>query len=150
MGLAGYKMEDSDTFMDVKASYRDFLEDGMTPSEATKAVCEEYEEALEDEDDAVFIWAALADAQRDAGKPLVSTKKKCLTALEQEIVRLDAGEVEPKDPIAYRAMITDFRKEIEEGKKKPKKRRAPVKCDWKPGGCICDLTARRTGKSLRH
>ena len=46
MGQIGYGLEDNDTFMDVKGSFRELIEDGLTPRDATKAVCEEFEEAL--------------------------------------------------------------------------------------------------------
>lgn len=47
MGISIYKMEDSDTFMDVKASFCDCIADAMTIGEATKAICEMYKEALD-------------------------------------------------------------------------------------------------------
>lgn len=133
MGISIYKMEDSDTFMDVKASFCDCIANAMTIGEATKAICEMYKEALDDADDAIFVWSALADAQRDAGRLLVSTQKSCLAVLDREIARLKAGEIEPEDPETYCTMLTDFRAEIEIGKPKPKKRHAPIKCDWKTG-----------------
>lgn len=146
MGMVGYNMEDVDIYMDVKASFRNCMADAMTIGEASKAICEMYKEALADEDDAVFVWSALADAQREAGRLLVSTKKACLTILDREIARLKAGEIEPEDPEAYCTMLTGFRAEVELGKPKPKKRRAPIKCDWKAGDTYA---VRLTGASAK-
>lgn len=133
MGISGFVMEDSGVFMDVRASFLDYVHKGITISEATKSVCEMYNEMLTDDEDAVFAWSGLLDAQREAGRILMSTKRKCLSVLERELARVDAGEIEVDDLDAYRIMLSDFRAGIEVGMSKAKSRQMPISCEWRPG-----------------
>ena len=133
MGQSGFRFEDNDMFMDVKATFRERIQDHMTTGDATKAVCEEYEEALADDDDALFVITALADAQMDIGRILVSTQKRCLKAIDYELSgQYDRGWA-PEDQEEFTNTLLGFRKLVEQGKRKPQPKRTLARCTWQPG-----------------
>lgn len=133
MGICGTNLEDNDMFMDVKACFADYVENGETIDTATELVMVDYKEELSDEDDAVFVVMALADAQQDAGGVLASTKKLCLKAIEKEIFRIKSRGWNPIDSRKYEESLRSFERYIQKHGTKKRALKTPVKCTWKVG-----------------
>jgi len=68
MGAWGPALFSDDTACDVRDEYRDLIADGLDDVEATRQVLERNAEGLEDEDEAVVIWLALAVTQSKLGR----------------------------------------------------------------------------------
>ncbi len=63
MGAWGTAIFSDDTAADVRDAFTDFVAEGLSASEATQRLVQESTEILEDEDDAVVFWLALAGTQ---------------------------------------------------------------------------------------
>lgn len=131
MGMCGYELESNDMFADVKAAFKECMENNRTKSEATAELLDAFSEPAEDEDDAFFVYAALADGQMENGGILKRTQKKCLELLELQLQALDNGEYEIEDEEEYRKMLLSFRALVEAGKGKKKPRVKPLYTTWK-------------------
>lgn len=112
-------------FCDVMIAYEELLGD-TTPSGAVKCICNDFSDALADNDDAKLIYLAIAAAQLEAGCLLVSSKRKALEAIEQlrrseHWIFGDADVMKILDAAEY---------EISNNKHK-RKSQYVYKCDWK-------------------
>jgi hypothetical protein len=74
---------EDDVALDVKDAFDDAMADGETVAAATRAVLEEFEDSLEDDDDGPIITLALAALQWERGKPQEKLKKKALAIIEE-------------------------------------------------------------------
>jgi hypothetical protein len=67
MGAWGTGLWSDDTACDVRATYREALEDGLSNEEAADKVLAEFAPDLADEDSAPVVWLALAVSQHQRG-----------------------------------------------------------------------------------
>ena len=119
---------DNGIFFDVLADYSDYLDDDMTPQEATREICSEYDEPLADHDDAPYVYLAIAMAQMDHGCLQRKAKEKALQCLDLIGSRLmeESGEDQiPAEILKIKEKLTNYK-----GKRKPRKH---IICDWKEG-----------------
>lgn len=135
MGAWGVKLYSCDTALDVKDDYIDQLRRGKTNEQITKALIEEYQEVLDDEEEAAEFWFALADTQWKYGRLISFVKEKALEYLDSEEHLERWKESGDKQ---YKARI----KVLEELKKEslspmpPEKKVSQYrlyKCEWKIG-----------------
>lgn len=68
MGAWGPGLWSDDTSSDVRATYREALEDGLSDEDAAASVLASFEADLGDEDQAGVVWIALAVAQSSLGR----------------------------------------------------------------------------------
>ena len=83
MGCWGPKLFQDDVTQDVRDTYKDKLRKGKDGQEATKELLEEYVGELNDADDKILIWLALADTQWRTGRLEEFVKTKALKLLDQ-------------------------------------------------------------------
>lgn len=80
MGYWGTGLYQNDVSDDVRETYLRALKDGNRNQEATDLVMEQCKDYLEDEDDCICFWIALADVQWEIGR-LLPEVKACVTLL---------------------------------------------------------------------
>ena len=68
MGTWGPALFSDDTADDVRAMYRELIEDGVDDDEATRQVLAAFVEAANDPDDGPVVWMALAFTQSKVGR----------------------------------------------------------------------------------
>ena len=67
MGTWGPAIFSDDTACDIRRDYKDFLGDGLAPSEATDRILLEWKDSLDDADELSVVWLALAAALNRPG-----------------------------------------------------------------------------------
>jgi len=82
MGAWGSGIFDDDTALDIRDNFEEYIEEGLSITEATKRILEEYQEEIEDEDDGPIIHLALASLQIEHGELLEDVKKAALDIIE--------------------------------------------------------------------
>lgn len=82
MGAWGTGIFDGDTAADVRDDWRDALLDGLEPDAATARVLERHRDALEDRDDEIVVWLALAAAQSQTGRLQPDVRDRALALIE--------------------------------------------------------------------
>ena len=82
MGTWGVELFADDTAADVRAHYRELIEDGVDDDEATRHVLESFREYLADEDDGPVVWLALAVSQSQIGRLAPEVRGKALSVIE--------------------------------------------------------------------
>lgn len=82
MGTWGVELFSDDTAADVRAEYRELIEDGVEDAEATQHVLEHFREYLDDEDDGPVVWLALAVSQSQIGRLAPEVRDKALSVLD--------------------------------------------------------------------
>jgi hypothetical protein len=82
MGTWGPGIWSDDTAADVRASYREALEDGLGDDEAAALVLTEFAAELGDEDTAGVVWLALAVSQHLAGRLSAQVRDQALSVID--------------------------------------------------------------------
>jgi hypothetical protein len=68
VGTWGTGIFADDTAADVRDGWREALLDGLSDDEATARVVTQFADALDDPDDGIVVWLALAAAQMQTGR----------------------------------------------------------------------------------
>lgn len=82
MGAWGTAIFSDDTAADVRDAFTDFIADGLSPAEATERLIQESADILDDEDEAVVFWLALAATQWKLGRLLDNVRDRALAILD--------------------------------------------------------------------
>lgn len=83
MGTWGYGIFDDDTASDIKGDFEEYIEEGLSITEATEKILEEYQEIIEDdEDDSPTVYLALASLQMEHGELQADIKEVVLEIIE--------------------------------------------------------------------
>lgn len=85
MGTWGANIYQDDTTNEVRTYYIDLLHKGATGSNATKATIDRFDALINDEEDGVLFWIALADTQWDYGRLEKAVKEKALICIKKEL-----------------------------------------------------------------
>src|SRR5438034_9969669 len=83
MGTWGYGIFENDVSVDVRLTFEDAIHRGDTVEEATRHVLAECADYLEDVDDRVQVWLALASLQLEQGSVEDSIRKRALEVIDQ-------------------------------------------------------------------
>lgn len=84
MGTWGYGIFDDDTASDIKGDFEEYIEEGLSITEATEKLLEEYQEIIEeDEDESPTIYLALASLQMEYGELQANIKEIALEIIER-------------------------------------------------------------------
>lgn len=67
MGAWGFELFEDDFACDVRDEYRELLEQGVAPADASRRMVEQNAASIEDFDDAPIFWMALAATQANLG-----------------------------------------------------------------------------------
>lgn len=128
-------MFEDDVALDVKDTFDEAITNGETLAAATRAVLEEFEDSLDDDDDGPIITLALAALQWERGKPQEKLKKKALAIIAEGrgLERWeDAGAAELAERRqALEALKTMLESEPPKPARKPRK--PPVKINFQEG-----------------
>jgi hypothetical protein len=82
MGAWGAGLWSDDTAYDVRAAYRNALEDGLSDEQATQKVLTGFATELADEDAAPVVWLALAVSQHERGRLTPDVRERALTVID--------------------------------------------------------------------
>lgn len=85
MGAWGTGLFCDDVACDVRARFRELLNQGDTIPQATRRILDEWQQALEDAEDGPVIWLALASLQRDRTGLQSRVKKKAIRIIDSDI-----------------------------------------------------------------
>ena len=85
MGAFGHKIFDDDFALDVRDAYLDYLFDGLPNAEATEQLQSDLEASLQDCEERITFWLALAETQWDKGRLIDSVLQKALKMLEEPV-----------------------------------------------------------------
>src|SRR2546422_5211981 len=83
MGTWGFGIFENDVALDVQLEYEGAIEEGATDKEATDWVLEEFEEDMEDPEDVVQVWLALAPVQLERKAVQTTVRRKALEIIER-------------------------------------------------------------------
>ena len=99
MGAWGPAIFSDDLAADIRGDWREAILDGMTPEAATTRVLESHADSLQDEDERVVVWLALAAAQEQTGRLQPEIRDRALEIVDGD---LDAPRWVDADPSTRR------------------------------------------------
>jgi hypothetical protein len=150
MGFWGPGLFSDDTASDVRADYRQLLEDGMADEAAVQRILDRYADALRDPDDAPSVWLALAVTQSKLGRldPVVCAQALAAIDTGTDLVRWAA---DPGLATKRRAVLQKVRAQLTGPQPPRKKVRPPSRhvTDLQPGDVLGYQAASRTWALLR-
>jgi hypothetical protein len=82
LGAWGTGIFSDDTAADVRDDWREAIMDGLKPDQATDKLVTEHRETLDDVDDAIVFWLALAAAQQQTGRLVPAVRDRALEIIE--------------------------------------------------------------------
>ena len=109
-----------------------YIHKGMSGSDAAKAAAERFNALLDDEDDAIRFWIALADTQWDYGRLENAVKDKALTYINKD---LDSQQWLSTDSQNRKAVLLSLANKLMSPQPDEKKVRPYnlYTCTWNPG-----------------
>ena len=82
MGAWGAGIFSNDTAADIRGDFREALEDGLSPEQATEKLIKSAGETADDQDDATFFWTGLAAAQMALGVLQPRVRDRAISLIE--------------------------------------------------------------------
>ncbi len=82
MGTWGFEIFDDDIAFDVKATFEDYVDSGMSMDEVTERVMEDFEDALNDPDENPVVILALAILQLKEDDVVEAIRESALDIIE--------------------------------------------------------------------
>jgi hypothetical protein len=135
MGAWGVKLYQDDISEDLKIEYTEKLKKGKSNEEAYSEIISDYEDFIDDEDDAPVFWFALADIQWNIGRLLPEVKQRAIEWIDsgknQERWMLE----NPKSAKARAKVLEELKQKLNTPQP-PEKKISPYmlyKCPWKIG-----------------
>lgn len=157
MGTWGTGIYSNDVSEEVRDTYIDFLEDGLSHEEAMHLVFEKFSDYLQDSNDIYDLWFALADTQSSIGRLHPKVKEFALELIEEggDTKRwTDSGN---QSGASERQQVLAQLKEKLLGSQPPEKkieRRPAFKCPWQIGDLFAyrleNETAVKSGLAGRY
>lgn len=83
MGTWGPGIFSNDLASDIRGDWRELMEDGVTPEEATDRLLGEYASAVADPDDGPVFWFALAAIQQSSGRLIGRVRDEALAIIDK-------------------------------------------------------------------
>jgi hypothetical protein len=139
MGTWGPAIFSDDTACDIRGDYKDFLGDGLTPSESTDRILFEWRDSLDDVDERSVVWLALAAIQWKLGRLEERVRQKAVEVIESGC-NLDRWEGKYREK---RVVVLDkLRDQLDSPQPKQRKvsRRFRDHCEWEVGEIIAYTT----------
>lgn len=133
MGTFGKGIFDNDVALDVKDRFLELFSEGKTASEINETLLKEFSSEMNDTDDSIPFWLALADIEWQHGILFPEVKSKALECLE-DVKNQSLLEAENANFTSSRLKVFDkLRVKLNSPQPKAKKYRVriPYKCDWK-------------------
>jgi hypothetical protein len=135
MGTFGKGIFENDIALDVKDRFLELFSEGKTAIEINETMLKEFSNEMNDTDDSIPFWLALADIEWQHGILFPDVKTKALKCLE-DIKTQSLLEVENANFTSSRTKVLDKLREklnSPQPKHKKYKTKTPYKCEWKSG-----------------
>ncbi|PXX93824.1 hypothetical protein DIT71_03230 [Marinobacter vulgaris] len=139
MGTWGPAIFSDDTASDIRGDYKDFLGDGLSPSDATDRILLEWKDSIDDSDEQSVVWLALAVIQWKLGRLEERIKEKAIEVINSgcDLDRWD-GKDKEKRKIVLEKVKVQLESPQPVAKKVPKRFRDH--CEWEVGEIISYTT----------
>jgi hypothetical protein len=127
MGAWGTAIFSDDVAADVSDRFKDLIAEGHSTVAATKKIIAEYAEELDDADDGIVFWLALAATQFKLGRLTANVRKKAIRIIDsgEDLARWSENT---KAEIKQRGKhLAKLKQQLESDPPKPKKVRRPKK-----------------------
>lgn len=146
MGAWGTAIFADDTAADTRDAFRDFIADGLSSEEATERLVAESAEILEDEDEALVFWLAVALTQWTLGRLIDSVRARALQIIESDADLRRWADNTPAEIRQRKKHLAKLRAKLSSPQPKPKKLKPVLKSstDFQAG----DIAAFRLDESL--
>ncbi len=135
MGYWGTGLYQNDVSCDVKEEYLRALKDGSDNLTAVDIVISKYADYIEDADDSICFWLALADTQWNYGRLIPNVLNKALEIIDKEEYLVIWYEESKKIGDKRRKVLDDLKKKLKSPQ--PSEKRIPKQrsyiCPWKVG-----------------
>ncbi|HEV2214865.1 MAG TPA: hypothetical protein VGR64_06215 [Terracidiphilus sp.] len=135
MGAWGTGVFQDDLACDIRDSYLDFLGDGLSGTEASARILVEYKSSLDDPEDSLILWFALASVEWKHGRLQQETLRQALRAIDSgaNLNRWSKTDrnLRSKALEKLRAQITSPQPAAKRVRK-----RVVCECDWKVGTLV--------------
>jgi hypothetical protein len=147
MGTWGTAIFSDDVAVDVRDEFTDLIAEGLSKTAATKRLVTEFEEVLDDPDDAIVFWLALAATQHELGRLTARVRNKAIRIIDTgaDIARWSDNT---RSQIAQRKKhLARLRRQLTGAQPKPKRPRRQTKSStqFKAGDVVAyELTSRTT------
>ncbi len=147
MGTWGTAIFSDDLAADVRDEFTDLIAEGLSTTAAVKRLVSEYEEVLDDPDDGVVFWLALAATQQKLGRLTAKVKNKAIRIIDTgaDIARWSENT---KSEINQRKKhLSNLRQQLAGKQPQPKKVRPRTKSstNFKAGDVVAyQLTSQTT------
>ena len=123
MGAWGPGIFSNDTAADIRGDFREALEDGLTPEQATQKLIRGAETTADDQDDATSFWTGLAAAQMALGLLQAQVRDRAVALIDSG--RDVALFADPKLASKRRAILAQLRAQLLGPQKPPVSVRKP-------------------------
>lgn len=135
MGAWGTALFSDDTACDVRGSYVDLVDDGLTGPEATKALLREWSASLNDPDESPVFWLALAATQWRCGRLESHVLQQALNLIDNGS---DLARWQSKDFNKRKAVLEKLRAQLTSPQ--PPEKRIPKRFrdsnEWRVGDLV--------------
>lgn len=135
MGTWGTAIFSDDTAADTRDAFTDLIADGLTPEAATQRLAADSAEILDDEEEAIIFWLALAAIQWKLGRLIDSVRDRAIEIIHSES-DISRWRHCPKAEINQRKKhLEKLRTQLLSPQPKPKKLKQQVKSstEFQPG-----------------
>lgn len=146
MGAWGTAIFSDDTAADTRDAFSDFIADGLSSEEATERLVAESGEILEDEDEALVFWLAIAATQWTLGRLIDSVRERALQIIDSEADLRRWADNAPAEIGQRKKHLAKLREKLTSPQPKPKKLKSVLKSstDFQVG----DIASFRLDESL--
>jgi len=138
MGTWGVAIFSDDVAADVRDCFTDLIADGLNSQDATERLVAESKEILDDEDDALVFWLALAATQSKLGRLTNEVRDRALAVIDSGDELRRWAELSKSDISRRKQHLLKLRQQLCGVQPKPKKLRPRQKSstDFKPGDVV--------------
>ena len=148
VGTWGAGLWSDDTACDVRITYRNALEDGLSDEQANELVLTDFAPDLADEDEAPVVWLALAVCQHERGRLTAEVRDRALEVIDTGADLRRWEHLGPRERGRRAAVLTRVRARLmrPQPPRKPVRRRPRHVTTLKPG----DILAYRAPSGRFH
>jgi hypothetical protein len=127
MGTWGTGILSDDIAADVSERFTDLIADGLSSVAATKRLLAEYAEELDDPDDGIVVWLALAASQQKLGRLTARVKNKAIRIIDTDADIVRWSESSNSEIRERKRNLFRLRHQLTGDQPKPKKLRSRMK-----------------------
>ena len=138
MGTWGFSILENDASADAYGTYVDYMNAKLSPKQALAKIKQEFDETLEDPEDAAYIWLGVAKAQWEYGHIDAAMIKRIAAIAASDAHLSEWDDAGPKGRQKREKVIANFVTKLRTENPKPKKpRNAKLRLPvYQPGTCL--------------